>query len=780
MLKTRITRSDYLKLALLTFGITLIALLPNLIANNGNLYLIGDHMTQQIPFIRESRRMFLSGKPFWSWNSFFGGNFLGSYSFYTYGSPFFWPLLLFPDKYVAVGMSLMFILKHVVAALTACLYLKKHVKNEQYAVVGGLLYAFSSFTMDSSYYYHFLEVIALFPLLLYAIDEALENRKKLFLAFITMICAVTNYYFFISTSLLVLIYVVFRVKANKEYNYRRVVSGIIYYMLGALAAAVVLLPSVLCLLETSKATGFIDTIFTKLGSFILQIPELIKGIILPSEGVLGSSSGLPMSQFSSNAAFLPLFGALFLFVAFKMKKDEWSFKLVKFLFIISLIPFINGAFSMYSNITYTRWWYGFVLIMILVTLKVVEEGTENHEIMLPKYKSSAKIIAKLAVITYTVYLLAKIITAYLLDDYIMKSIKGQITAAVNRSKMLRPFDTVDLKYFIAFLLMIVVNYGALFLCVKKKWIYSPKRIISVLCVVCIAFYGVYIVNETNGFKSKLDTYVGNDTSLTDRIEYNYRVDSLEQYDHHLDNGDTLGNYAMINNRPAISTKNSFKSFATSQFSRIVGYRIDNDPASFGYYNTSAIQTVLNVAQVRTADGKYVDTEYYVPMGYVYEYYVPDDCEYVADEAVNNARIEKMVYACYLDDATAKQLGEVLEPLGEKEIDWKIYSEELKNTAATEIKMEGNGLTAVTKGEKERLLYFSIPNDNGWEAYINGEKTEIYTINGGMMGIIAPVGESHIEFKFTTPGLKLGMYVSIAAIISLMGIAVVEKIKKRKI
>ena len=67
--------------------------LPVLLTQGGRVLLRGDFVTQQIPFMLEAKRCLLSGTPFWSWNTFLGANFIGTYSFYVYGSPFFWPLL---------------------------------------------------------------------------------------------------------------------------------------------------------------------------------------------------------------------------------------------------------------------------------------------------------------------------------------------------------------------------------------------------------------------------------------------------------------------------------------------------------------------------------------------------------------------------------------------------------------------------------------------------------------------------------------------------------------
>lgn len=762
MTTTCLKKKDYCTLALLSFGIALIAILPILIANNGNLYLLGDHMTQQIPFIKESRRLILSGKPFWSWNTFLGSNFLGAYSFYVYGSPFFWPLLLFSDKHVAIGMALMFVLKHVVAALSACLYLKKHVNNQHYAFIGGLLYTFSSFTIDSTYYYHFLDVIAFFPLLLYAVDEILENRKKVLLALTTLLCAVTNYYFFISTSVFVLIYVIFRVKNNKEYTFKRVLNGIVFYFLGTMASMIVLLPSIMCMLETSKATDSTSNIFAMFALFFAQITELLKGIVLPSEGILQSGSGIKMSQFCSNAAFIPVFGAFFLFTAFQMKRDDWSFKLAKFLFIISFIPFASGFFNLFTNINYTRWWYAFVLIITCVSLKVLEENKDNHEKAIPLYKKSAKAIAIITLVTVIGIIFIKFLTAHVFKDAIVKLFDDKVPNSLYTSGLLTPFNKIVFTYVIILAIMIVLNYGSLALLIKKKWVYDSKRVVVTICIVSTICYGVYLANERQGFTTRVGAYIDN-TLINEDVEYDHRVS----------NSGVIANYSMLNNQPAISTFHSIKSHATTSFGRIVGYEIDDNPDITAHFNTGAINTVLSVSSKRNQNGGYDETQHYVPMGYVYDYYVIDNCEFTKDTSVNNSRIQTMVYACYLDDSTANELQSVLKPLNDTQVDWEAYAVKLKETAAKNIKMDGSGLTAVSVGEKERLLYFSIPNDKGWKAYINGEETTIYTVNGGMMGIIAPAGESEIEFKYTQPGFLLGTYISLASILIIFILAILN-------
>ena len=84
-----------------------------------------DFAKQQIPFIMETKRMLLSGKPFWSWNTYYGDNFFGGYGFYTLTSPFVWINCLFPYKYKVQGIFLTLILKYISAFLASSFFYER-------------------------------------------------------------------------------------------------------------------------------------------------------------------------------------------------------------------------------------------------------------------------------------------------------------------------------------------------------------------------------------------------------------------------------------------------------------------------------------------------------------------------------------------------------------------------------------------------------------------------------------------------------------------------------
>lgn len=763
---------NYLQLAAASFVTITAALLALLIFYKGRLFYYGDYMTQQIAFIKECRRVIRSGAPFWSWNTFLGANFLGTYSFYVYGSPFFWPLVFIPERFIAYGLSVMFILKHITACLSAFAYIKTKTARPHFAMIGALLYAFSGFTIDSTFYNHFIDVIALFPLIPLFVDKALDNRKKYLLSIAVFISAVTNYYFLIASSVFILFYLFFRVRySDNRYTLKDALRCLVWYALGAAASAFILLPSAFSLLETDKAAGALSTSLLRAAACIPQIFKILKNIVLPSEGALGSATGFIYASFFSNVMFIPVFGALLLFCAVRQKGSrEWDIRLVRFLFIATLIPGFNGIFSLFSNMNYTRWWYCFILVSVVASIHIFESFESDPRLAEKEYKKSAKAIIIISSLTVVLPALLKLLSGFIPKDFIARVLPENAMTYVYASKVFGKFDADDLRYMLVFLLMTAASYLSAFIMIRRGTFYKkPAVSVAAVVLVCALTYGAYITNDAYTYHKnnvqfvEENYYVNPSEEAADNTRYSARVSYGIKKDDHTpkDNAVKLDNYSMIINEPSVRTFNSFKSKATCAFARMIGYEIGSMPLTKAHYSTPAIECVLSIKSNLDSSLRRTDADHYAPMGYTYSCYVKNEgFDFTKDVKENNRRIELMTKACIVDDETAKELSGYISPLANESFDWREAAEKNKQTACTSVEMTTRGLSAESEGDEARLAYFSIPNDKGWKAYVNSKETEIYTLNGGFIGIILPPGRSHIEFRFTTPGLKAGIAISL--------------------
>ncbi len=79
---------------------------------------------------------------------------------------------------------------------------------------------------------------------------------------------------------------------------------------------------------------------------------------------------------------------------------------------------------------------------------------------------------------------------------------------------------------------------------------------------------------------------------------------------------------------------------------------------------------------------------------------------------------------------------------------------------------GNGWVKghIDVAEDNKILFTSIPYDEGWEIKVNGEKTEpLRLLDGAFIGISLPKGNYDIEFKYHVPGFKTGLLISLISI-----------------
>src|SRR5436190_5162147 len=64
---------------------------------------------------------------------------------------------------------------------------------------------------------------------------------------------------------------------------------------------------------------------------------------------------------------------------------------------------------------------------------------------------------------------------------------------------------------------------------------------------------------------------------------------------------------------------------------------------------------------------------------------------------------------------------------------------------------------------QKLLFFSIPYDQGWSATVDGTAAQLRLINIGFMGLPLDSGNHEIELQFTPPLRKPGAFVSLAGL-----------------
>ena len=78
------------------------------------------------------------------------------------------------------------------------------------------------------------------------------------------------------------------------------------------------------------------------------------------------------------------------------------------------------------------------------------------------------------------------------------------------------------------------------------------------------------------------------------------------------------------------------------------------------------------------------------------------------------------------------------------------------------------------GKNKNLLYTSIPYDEGWKITVDDEEVEYFKLLNGFIALNLEEGEHILEFKYITPGIELGLTITVISIIILLIIIVINK------
>ena len=104
---------------------------------------------------------------------------------------------------------------------------------------------------------------------------------------------------------------------------------------------------------------------------------------------------------------------------------------------------------------------------------------------------------------------------------------------------------------------------------------------------------------------------------------------------------------------------------------------------------------------------------------------------------------------------------------------------LKNELLTDVELQNNRLSGRISVSGDRVLQIAVPYSEGWSAYVDGEKTEVFVCGGMYMGVRLSEGEHEIELTYITPGLIPGAAITALALIITLTLALLTPAKRKR-
>ena len=217
-------------------------------------FLIVDALHQYLPFFADYQEKLQSADSlFYSFHGGLGYNFWGLWAYYL-SSPLNLIIIFFPKDMLNMVLSHLFVIKIALCCFTAAFYFYKKRGKEEFSIITfGMAYGLSSYIVGYSWNIMWLEVMILFPIILYGFDKMMQGKgwKTYCIAlFLSLWC---NFYMSFMTCLFLILWFLFYEHPGIKAFFKNGIRFALYSILSAAMAAIVLVPAYIGIMKTSSA-----------------------------------------------------------------------------------------------------------------------------------------------------------------------------------------------------------------------------------------------------------------------------------------------------------------------------------------------------------------------------------------------------------------------------------------------------------------------------------------------------------------------------------------------
>ena len=675
--------------------------------------------------------------------------------------------LLFPSYCYPYLVGPLLILKYVVASVSAFAFIKRFIKNEKYAIVGGILYAFSGFQI-ANMIFHFHDIVALFPLLLISLEELVFNNRRGFFAIMVAVSLLTNYVFFVGEFIFLAIYALSRLcdkKFRDKVTIRKVIEVFFEGTLGVGVSCILLLPSVLFTMDNPR----LGSSLTLKNAFIYEkkdFLDIVRAFLMPAEIPHSRGMIFPL-RFTSTELFLPIFGSVLLFVFMTNKQTKW----IKIALIVSgifmFVPILNSSFSAFNAGYYSRWFYMPLLLISLATVKVLDDEDTKY--------------FRGIILTGGVWI------AFIIMLFLLKRSGEQVI-----------FDRETFKFNLMISIVSMIATIGIIKIRNKKMFFNT---IIILLIILSSVMGQFYLYKSQKAYPDSEEFNKLYTTSYDYVEFpygdDYRIDNLACY----------RNSSVLWNKPSIqSFITTVNGSVFELYSSLGWYRASETLYNYEEYALRPFFSVKYVVKLKEypnmpklldygeitlpnlkkvdEQGQYeiYESEDYIPIGFTYDAYTTNDEFNKIDRTNKHLALLK---AIILDDNQIKKYKDCINEISFSELSdttMDNYNADIKNRkeeASYQFTRDNRGFTSKIKLKKENLVFFSVPYDKGWTATVNGKKVDVEKVNNGLMAVKAEAGDNEIRFNYMPQGFKLGIVISSLSLITLVIYVTLCKKKSKK-
>lgn len=721
----------------------------------------------------------------WSFSQGMGQNL-----FPTSIGDFFSNFLTYFDKSkIPYGLVFMEIIKIILAGFIFYKFLKELKMSNYSALLFSFLYAFSGFVILGGCWTIFSLEAMYAALILYGFERWLNHAKFTWLVIGITLMAFLQPFFLFMYTILIAAYAVVRYHDVKEKDTKQfllfIVKTIALAILAVCISSYQLFADLLQYAESPRVGGE-ASFFAKLqnqsmfgmADDVLRFTTTFRSF---GSDMLGTGSNFKGWQNYLEAP--NFYCGIFCLIAFPQffgfltKRQKYFYGAITVLFCLPILfPYFRYAFWAFSGDYFRTYSLVVVFFMILFSARAIHFIEQQGKIN--------KIVLGVTV----VFLL-----------FLLYSPAAQFKPAINTS--LRSMATILIFVYAALLFGISQQNG---------FRHISKLLLLLVCVIEVASFSNITVNKRDVITQRI---------LNDRVGYNdYTVDAvnyLKQSDKSFyrinkDYSSGLAIHSSINDAKVQGFYGtpSYFSFNQKNYIKFLGdlnvidvkdenatrwaKGLADRPVLFslasGKYwlskRTDNAISGMGFDSIATFnDVKVYKNKFALPLGFTYDKAIGED------EFKKLSPTQKdfcLLRACVISNED-KAAFTALKPFNLADTlipitfdNYLAYVNDRKKEKFTVTKFSENNIIGNVKAVDARILFFSIPFDEGWKVYVNGKETILYRLNCGLTGLLLQKGRNDVELTFVPRYKKEGTIITLISLALFIGLLAFGYFRKKKI
>lgn len=696
---------------------------------------------------------------------------LGQYAApFNLGNPFHWMVYLMGNGNLPYSIGLMEFVKFIAAGLLFYAFLRQLSLSPFACIIGGLVYGLSSFLSIGSGWFTFFTGWAVeLAFWLFALESLLRKNRWYYMPLAVAFVAMDQPFNLFLIGELSIIYVIawffFQEQTNLK-NYLISVAKLIGTgILGLMIGAIMFGANIYTMINSPRVSGgssYYDTLTSN--PILTPIDGLQAGTIVSrffgnnligvGNSYRGWSNYMEAPNFYLGLFSLLLFPQLFFFLEKKRRKT--AFILAGIVLLIIIFPFFRHAFWGFTGDYYRLPSLFIGIAMLLATLFVITHVEQGKKLNLYVLGGTYIFWIALLMVNYTNDWATFVVSSEKVKVLFILTLLAGLLVIYN-------FWNRSLIKYLILALTFIETVGVAYTTLNKRDVVSASEWKEKAGFNDFSSDAVQVIKAQDKSFYRIEKDYSSGTAIhvstNDPMVQGYNGTTVYTAFNHKNQVAFMAGLGIINPKVEFETR-----WLTGLRNRPfllghldVKYILSKNIIPFKNFGYDSLTKVGDVIIFKNPNA--------LPMGFTYDAFMTET------EFAKRSALQKdlgLLKAVIINDSEKTKFAKLQEVKDSVSVltleELKKLSDERKKETLQISSFSNNNFTGEITLNAPKLLYLSIPFDDGWKVESNGKLQETMKVSYGMTGVLLDKGKHVIVIDYKPPFLKIGIWLTILGVL----------------